>query len=497
MFKSILAGTILFAVCTVSTVNAQTTTINLRGKVSNESGAAVSGAVVTLVGQNLKDITDADGMYEIKHEEVAVQRMLQPACKNFIVDKGGLVFSLPDVTPLKIEMFDVQGNLIKRVGARDVATGFYRFNIAEHVRAANVLIIRVAIGRDSKTFRFLPLHNGNYAINELTSSTGGIEGGRLMKIAAIDDTLKITAEDYKDKVIAITSYEMEQNVTLESESSSSDTGRSVGCGKAPGDINKSGTYHISSAGGRGDYIIDIPENYDKDKPYRLIFGMHCMGGSAVKVAGTDGGKDQTAYYYHIKTQADKDNIQCIYVAPQGDGGGTWSPSNDPKFFSDILATLKDNLCIDTTRVFVAGFSYGAMFSYALSLAYPEQIRAVACYAPANWNFDPQPTNRHIPVAYYQTTGTNDDRCNWILNDGQKKGGKYCLLQHAEDNGCNTSGEIKLANSGTHVTTEFEGCDEGYPVKFSSFQGDHQCNATDAGTNFDWIPVETWEFFKQF
>ncbi|MBN1759392.1 MAG: hypothetical protein JW863_13780 [Chitinispirillaceae bacterium] len=480
------------------TINAQNQTINLRGKVTGTGDTPVSGAIVTLVNQDLSDTTGSDGMYEITQttDVIAVQE-LQPEYKNFIVEKGALVFSLPEATPLKIELFDVKGNLLKREAMSSVPKGFYRFGIAENLRAARVLIIRVVMGSDAKTFRYLPLKNGSYVIDQIPSGTAPAQGSRLMKIAAINDTLKITANGYKEKKQAIVSYDQEMNVTLEVESSSSDTGRSVGCGKELGSINKSGTYHISSAGGRGDYIVDIPTNYDKDKPYRLIFGMHCMGGSAVKVAGTDGGRDQTAYYYHVKTQADKDNIQCIYVAPQGDGGGTWSASNDPKFFSDILKTMKDNLCIDTTRVFVCGFSFGAMFSYALSLAYPEQIRAVACYAPANWNFNPQPTNRHIPIAYYQTTGTSDGTCKWINNDGNKTGGKYCLLQHAEDNGCTTSGEIKLANSGTHVVTEFQGCDEGYPVKFSSFQGGHQCNATDAGTNFDWIPVETWEFFKQF
>ncbi len=138
-----------------------------------------------------------------------------------------------------------------------------------------------------------------------------------------------------------------------------------------------------------------------------------------------------------------------------------------------------------------------MYSYALSLAFPKQLRAVACYAPANWNFDPQPTNNHVPLAYFQTTGTQDGLCSWVNNDSQKKGGKYCLLQHAEDNGCNTNITIQLATNGKHVVTEFEGCKDGYPVRFCSFQGGHQCNATDSGTNFDWIPVETWEFFKRF
>jgi hypothetical protein len=121
---------------------------------------------------------------------------------------------------------------------------------------------------------------------------------------------------------------------------------------------------------------------------------------------------------------------------------------------------------------------------------------VATYAPANWNFY-QPTNRHIPVAYYQTTGTGDGTCSWINNDAQKLGGKYCLLQHAQDNGCDATAEIKLATSGTHVTTEYKGCKSGYPVKFSSHNGGHTAVASDPGSNVNWIENETWAFFKQF
>jgi hypothetical protein len=32
--------------------------------------------------------------------------------------------------------------------------------------------------------------------------------------------------------------------------------------------------------------------------------------------------------------ATKDNIQTIYVAPQGEAGGTWFPSSDPQFFGN-------------------------------------------------------------------------------------------------------------------------------------------------------------------
>jgi hypothetical protein len=184
---------------------------------------------------------------------------------------------------------------------------------------------------------------------------------------------------------------------------------------------------------------------------------------------------------------------AILVAPQGNSDGTWNPSTDPIFFSDMLKLFKDTLCIDTTRVFSCGFSFGAMFTYALSLAYPKQLRAVACYAPANWNFT-QPPNNHVPISYFQTTGTQDGICKWINNDAAKEGGKYCLLQHIEDNNCTVPTTFNLATTSTHVSTDFT-CPAAYPVRFGSFVGGHTANSTENGVN--WIPVETWNFLKQF
>jgi len=52
-------------------VQAQTT-INLRGVVSGVGGQPVSGAIVTLVGQNLKDTTGVDGAYSITKGVIAI-----------------------------------------------------------------------------------------------------------------------------------------------------------------------------------------------------------------------------------------------------------------------------------------------------------------------------------------------------------------------------------------------------------------------------------------
>lgn len=479
-----MISVILFAGLTVS---AQT--INLRGTVTNSAGKAVPNAIVSLVRLKLKDTTGTDGKYTFTGS-VATLPAILPRTNDISLNNDVLQFSIATPSPVKVELFDLKGKLLRQEINTNASAGKYQFDISKNCQTSKVLVIRAAIGISEVSFKYMPLNGGKYVLSPITTSSAITIGSAMTAAAAVVDTIKITTAGFKDKVTAITSLNQELNISLDSASAMGSPAPSAGCGKALGTINKTGNFTLS---GRN-FIVNLPTNYDKDKPYRLVFGMHCMGGSAEKVAGTS---DQSKNFYGIKTQADKDNIQCIYVAPQGDAGGTWNPSRDIQFFFDLQKHLKDNLCVDTSRVFSVGFSFGAMFSYALSLKYPKILRAVACNAPANWNFDPQPARTKDPIAYIQTTGTKDGTCSWVNNDAQKKGGKYCLLQHAEDNGCNTSINIQLATSGTHVVTEFTGCKDGYPVRFMSHNDGHVCNKTDQGSNIDWIPVEFWNFFKRF
>lgn len=490
MFQRLLYCMAIFATVTV---NAQT--INLRGKVTTSSGQAISGATVTLVGKNLTATTDGNGTYAITQTSAVSPGL--PFHESIVFNRGAMEFHLAAPAFVKIEIFDLLANLLKEKTFGEVPAGEFHWNMNEDFGAANLLIVRATIGGRVSTFHYSPLLGGRFAVK--SSVEPGNALARNMAGAAVG-SLEFKATGYNTKVVDISSYDETVNVSLGTVDRwgglNNPPVKSKGCGKALGLISKSGKYHISSTGGRGDYFIDIPAGYDKDTPYRLIFGNHCMGGSAARVAEAEKGSagDDLSGFYSIKTMATKDNVQAIYVAMQGDGGGTWSLPNDSKFWNDVLTQVETNLCVDTTRVFVTGFSFGAMFSYVLSLEYPEKIRAVATYAPANYNMT-QPTNRHIPIAYYQTTGTSDGTCPWVNNDAQKRGGKYCLLQHVEDNGC--TGTPKIATGSTHVTTEFTGCKDGYPVKFSSFQGGHTAVHTDPGTNFSWIEKEAWQFFKQF
>lgn len=265
---------------------------------------------------------------------------------------------------------------------------------------------------------------------------------------------------------------------------------SAGYGKELGDF-KSGTYTITSADLERKYTIDIPEDYDKNKTYRLIFAMHMMGGNMQTMV------DQN--FYGLKTYAERDGVDVIFVAPEGyTDRSPWRgrDNKDHIFFADMLELFKDKLSIDTSRVFSCGFSFGAMFTYSLSLAFQDDLRAVACYAPANWNIY-LPENTGKPLAFYSVTGTEDDLCKFVNSDELKQGGKYCVLTHLENNGLTELPEVPVATTPTHITTEFEGLPEEYPVLFGSFVGGHTENVKDPGSDVNWVAKETWDFFMRF
>ena len=467
-------------------VDAQT--INLHGRISNNDGKPIAAAIVILAGKGMKDTTGSDGSYLLSTKTASRVPPASPYYADVSLNNGGLEFRLPEASAVNVRIYDINGTQLKKESLQNVVTGFYRFDIAENDCSTRLLIVKAAVGMTEMTFRYLSLNNGKCVVNTSVERCGISLGGRLAEISADSDTITVTAAGYKTKSIRITSYDQELDITLDTAVAGS-TG-SIGCGKDLGSL-KSGTYKITSAGLSREYIIDIPADYDKDKPYRLIFGMHCMGSSMQGVVSEK--------YYSLKPLADNAKIPCIFVAPQGyTDNSPWrvSDNKDHTFFADILKLFKEDLCVDTTRIFCCGFSYGAMVSYSLSLDFAKQLRAVATYAPANWNIW-LPTNPHEPVAYYQTTGTGDNLCSWVNSDAKKQGGKYCVLQHIEDNGCTVPSDIPTATTGKHISTEFSGCKEGYPVKFSSHNGGHQGTASDQGSSENWIAKETWEFFMRF
>lgn len=266
--------------------------------------------------------------------------------------------------------------------------------------------------------------------------------------------------------------------------------KSSGCDKPK--TMTSGAKTIMSGGRSREYIIDIPANYDPATPYRLFHVGHGIPGK---------GADVPPGWWNIRGEANAAKVDAIWIAPSAvtGGSGAWSNADDRDhvLFDDIIAAVEADLCVDTTRIFVAGMSGGGMLSNALATDRQKVIRAGAGMAPTNFNIwlpNPKPTD---PVAWMQTTGMGDPICSWITNEGQKRGAKFIALEKAANNGCTIPAEIPIWESGNHVCYEFEGCKLGYPVKVCTFNGGHVHFNSDPGSSENWIAKDIWDFFMQF
>ncbi|RIW40268.1 cellulose-binding protein, partial [Micromonospora endophytica] len=259
-------------------------------------------------------------------------------------------------------------------------------------------------------------------------------------------------------------------------------GGTSGCGKAPGIA--SGTHTI----GNRSFIVRIPANYNQNNQYRLVFGLHWWGGTAVDVDTGQTVDRNTWSYYGLQRLA---NNSTIFVAPQGIGNG-WANTGgeDVTFIDNVRNRIESALCVNTRQRFSIGFSYGGAMSYALACARPDIFRAVVVQsAPRELSGCSGGTQ---PVAYLGVHGIGDNPAS----------GRAMRDRFVQNNGCTAqSPREPAAGSLTHIVTNYTGCRAGYPVAWAAFDGGHIAAPQD-GAGGDsgartWVPALAWNFITQF
>jgi poly(3-hydroxybutyrate) depolymerase len=264
------------------------------------------------------------------------------------------------------------------------------------------------------------------------------------------------------------------------------TAATAGCGRAP--TLNSGTHTIQSSGQNRTFILRIPDGYDRNRPYRLIFGFHWLGGTANDVAS--GGSSGAVWSYYGQQRLA--NNSAIFVAPQGFNNG-WANSGgqDVTFVDDMIRRIEGDLCVDTTQRFALGFSYGGGMSYSLACSRANVFRAVAVYSGAQLSGCADGSQ---PIAYMGIHGLGDT----VLNISQ---GRSLRDRFVRNNGCTAQNPPEpAAGSRTHITTAYSGCRSGYPVVWAAFDGGHGPAPVDGGGDngaTTWTSAEVWRFFSQF
>ena len=174
---------------------------------------------------------------------------------------------------------------------------------------------------------------------------------------------------------------------------SSGVASSAGCGKTR--TLQNGTITITFNGASRKYILRVPDGYDNGHPYRLVFAYAESGASAMSVA--------TRNYFTLATL---DSKNTIFAAPDAaNGAGSWSKS-DVELTDAILAQLEGDLCIDKTRIFATGFSFGGAMSLAIACTRADVFRGVAFFSGADLTGSCTGTLTK-PIAYYASQASQD------------------------------------------------------------------------------------------
>jgi hypothetical protein len=206
-----------FYVIAVTVLSANAQTINLQGVVSNSGGKPISGAIISLVRQNMKDTTDTDGKYSFVSTSVKELPAIVPQSNDISLKNNVLQFTLSTQSPMKVEIFDLKGHLLGQEVNMNAAAGIYRFDISKSCQATKVLVVKAAIGKSEVSFRYTALKEGQYAVTSPTTASVISSSSALTAVATTVDTLKITASGYLPKSVAITTLNnQQQNITLDS-----------------------------------------------------------------------------------------------------------------------------------------------------------------------------------------------------------------------------------------------------------------------------------------
>jgi poly(3-hydroxybutyrate) depolymerase len=463
--------------------------MKVSGTVRDAAHKPIANAIVELLRAKVKDTTGSDGAYSIDFTPIAVRRSAVSPSSRMSLQKGILELATTQADLIRVEIFDLQGNRVDRLIQETASAGTYRLNLAGKVRSQNLMVVKASIGPSAKSFPYLPTGLGA-APGPLTSEFSARTGASLAKVSAAVDTLQFSAAGFATKKVGLDSAAGTVDVTLETPGDiwgglKNPPGRSAGCGKPAGITN--GKKTIMSGGTQRSYIIDIPADYDPARPYRLFYCSHGYGENAEKVVGKN--------YYGLKGESAAANDPAVFISVQG-LNNSWGQV-DHAFFDDVTDFAKNNLCIDSTRIFITGISMGAMYSYSLSTTRQKRIRAGAGLAPTNFVIWLPAVKLKDPIAWMQTTGMSDGTTPWVSNEAQKTGAKFIALEKAADNGCIIPETIPTWKSGNHLCYDFQGCKPGYPVKACTWNGGHDDYAKDPGSNVNWIPVESWKFFTQF
>lgn len=293
------------------------------------------------------------------------------------------------------------------------------------------------------------------SLDDMSSSAEETSSSSEAFSSPVSSSLSSSSQDplSSSSLISSSSSELFSSSLLFSSSSDDHPAHgSTGCGLSPAFQN--GKFTLTSDGTTREYWVDVPGSYSNQRAYRLVFAIHWRDGQASDVV--NGSWASNGPYYGLKGLS---GDSVIFIAPEGlDKGWANTDNRDIRFILAILDKMKQGMCIDTSKVFSVGFSYGGMMSNAIGCELGHVFRAVAPISGSLWSGCNDSENR---VAAILIHGTNDGVVD--LQFGEAARDKYLAK-----NKCSS----QTTSLGQNGCVEYQNCDADYPVVWCPWSGDH-------------------------
>ncbi|RJQ76741.1 poly(3-hydroxybutyrate) depolymerase [Pseudonocardiaceae bacterium YIM PH 21723] len=239
----------------------------------------------------------------------------------------------------------------------------------------------------------------------------------------------------------------------------------TGCGQAP--PVRPGTterFTLGSGGTEREYLLHVPDGYQRDKPSPVILAFHGAGGTDTV----------------LEAFSDLSTLDAIVLYPQGlkgSEGTAWqgapyaSSADDVRFVQDLLDRTETDLCVDTTRIFATGKSNGGGFTALLACRLADRIAAFAPVAGAYYPGTTQGCESSPPVPMLEFHGTEDAVIHY--EGGVRHGARYpaigdWLTTWTEKDHCSAGKERRVAED--VVELEWSDCVAGAEVRHYRVEG---------------------------
>jgi polyhydroxybutyrate depolymerase len=259
----------------------------------------------------------------------------------------------------------------------------------------------------------------------------------------------------------------------------------TGCWPARPHVNGSSNESLVTVDGTRTYRLHVPPSYNGADAMPLVLSFH-------GITGTGAAMEASSQFSKL---ADGPGGDFIAVYPQGlaPGGATHFNSwlepppepDDVAFVAELLDRLESQLCIDSGRVYAAGFSNGAMMSVRIACSLASRVAAIApvagVYYPPMFAADATdtcPDATHVPLIAIH--GTADPLIPF--GGGMSVfGGKQrlavdsetvldnVLYEWAQRNGCAGARQESSVTSGVRLI-EYGGCVEGATTELYAIDG---------------------------